>query len=109
MTTDTTKVDTTKVALRALTAYHQAAQDISEGFERARQVLADTDVTAGSFGLLQEAHGLHDRYAERCDEGLNALRDGRDVFDALAEAMESIRSAYRDADQAAAARFGGGD
>jgi hypothetical protein len=99
--------DTTKVALQALTAYKSAAQDVSEGFERARQALVDADVTSDSFGLLQESQGIHTKYAERCDDGLSVLRDGRDVFEALGDAMDTIREAYRGADTASAQRFGG--
>jgi hypothetical protein len=100
-------IDTTKVALQALSTYSQTAVDISDGFERARQALVDADVHSDSFGLLQESQGIHGKYTERCDDGLTVLRDGRDVFEALADAMDLIRDAYRGADTAAAHRFGG--
>ena len=99
--------DTTKVALQALSTYKQAAQDVSDGFERARQALVDADVSSDSFGLLQESQGIHGKYTERCDDGLSVLKDGRDVFDALTDAMDTIRQAYTSADGAAAQRFGG--
>jgi hypothetical protein len=99
--------DTTKVALQALSTYKQASQDVSDGFERARQALIDADVSGDSFGLLQESHGIHTKYTERCDDGLNVLKDGRDVFDALCDAMDTIRAAYNSADTAASQRFGG--
>lgn len=99
--------DTTKVALQALSTYRQAASDVADGFDRARQALVDADVQSDSFGLLQESQGIHTKYSERCDDGLNVLRDGRDVFDALADAMDTIRDAYRGADTAAAQRYGG--
>lgn len=99
--------DTTKVALQALTSYKKASQDVSDGFERARQALIDADVTSDSFGLLQESQGIHSQYTERCTDGLNVLKDGRDVFDALCDAMDTIREAYSSADSAAAQRFGG--
>ena len=99
--------DTTKVALQALSTYKQASQDVSDGFERARQALIDADVSSDSFGLLQESQGIHDKYTERCDDGLSVLKDGRDVFDALCDAMDTIRNAYSSADTAASQRFGG--
>ncbi|NUT31995.1 MAG: hypothetical protein HOV79_02865 [Hamadaea sp.] len=99
--------DPTKVALQALSAYGQSATQVADGFERALRSLVDADVQRDSFGLLPESQGVHTQYAERCDDGLTVLRDGRDVFDALADAMETIRDAYRDADQAAAQRYGG--
>jgi hypothetical protein len=100
-------IDTTKIALQALSTYKQASQDVSDGFERARQSLIDADVSGDSFGLLQESQGIHAKYTERCDDGLNVLKDGRDVFDALCDAMDTIRDAYRNADTAASQRFGG--
>lgn len=99
--------DTTKVALQALSTYKQAATQVADGFESALQKLVDADVSSDSFGLLQESQGIHTQYAERCEDGLTAMRDGRDVFDALADAMDTIREAYHGADQAAAQRYGG--
>jgi len=100
-------VDTTKVALQALATYRQAAADVADGFDRARQGLVDADVSGDSFGLLQESQGIASKYSERCEDGLQVLTDGRDVFDALADAMDAIREAYHSADLAAAQRYGG--
>ncbi|MEV0272913.1 MAG: hypothetical protein HOV71_27360 [Hamadaea sp.] len=100
-------MDTTKIALQALDGYRQAATQIADGFDRAKQGLTDADVSGDSFGLLQESQGIAGKYSERCEDGLQVLTDGRTVFDALADAMEAIRDAYRSADLAAAQRYGG--
>jgi len=100
-------MDTTKVALEALATYRQTAADVADGFDRARQGLVDADVQGDSFGLLQESQGIASKYSERCEDGLQVLTDGRDVFDALADAMDTIREAYQTADTAAAQRYGG--
>jgi hypothetical protein len=99
--------DTVKIALQALSTYKQAAADVSEGFVRARQSLVDANVSSDSFGLLQESQGIDTAYNTRCDDGLSVLNDGRDVFDALSDAMETIQKAYSSADNAASQRFGG--
>jgi hypothetical protein len=99
--------DTTQVAMEALVGYQQAAADIADGFEQARRGLVEADVTSDSFGLLQESQGIHTMYAERCVDGLDVLRDGRDVFDALADVMDTIRLVYQGTDQAMANRVGG--
>ncbi|NUR74386.1 MAG: hypothetical protein HOU81_26550 [Hamadaea sp.] len=100
-------MDTTKIALQALDSYRQTASSVADGFDRARQGLVDADVSGDSFGLLQESQGIAGKYSERCEAGLQVLTDGRDVFDALADAMEAVRDAYRTADKAAAQRYGG--
>lgn len=97
-----------RVYLDAMGRYADASDDLSEGFNAARQMLVDADVTADSFGLLQESNDIANAYDQRCTDGLDVLNKGRDVFSELATAMRQMRDNYHNADQTSAQRYGGG-
>jgi hypothetical protein len=96
-----------EVYLDAMTRYADAAEDLSEGFSRTRQLLVDADVTADSFGLLQESGDIAKTYEQRCTDGLGTLNDGTDVFSDLAVALRQMRDNYQAADTSSANRTGG--
>ena len=76
--------------------------ELSEGFGKTRQLLVDADVTADSFGLLQESGDIAKSYEQRCTDGLDTLRHGVDVFSDLAAALRQMRDNYQTADTTSA-------
>lgn len=96
-----------KVYLDAMGRYADASDDLSEGFAEVRRLLVDANVTADSFGLLQESGDIADTYEQRCTDGLDVLDKGTDVFSELADAMRQMRDNYHNADQTSAQRTGG--
>ena len=95
-----------KVYLDAMTRYADACDDLSEGFGKTRQLLVDADVTADSFGLLQESGDIAKSYEQRCTDGLDTLKAGVDVFSDLAAALRQMRDNYQTADTTSANRTG---
>lgn len=93
-----------KVYLDAMGRYADASDDLSEGFTAARRLLVDADVTADSFGLLQESGDIAKTYEQRCNDGLDVLNCGVDVFSDLASGLRQMRDNYNSSDQASAQR-----
>jgi len=95
-----------RIYLDAMTRYADACDDLSEGFDTTRRLLVDADVTADSFGLLQESGDIANTYEQRCTDGLDTLRSGVDVFSDLAVALRQMRDNYQTADTTSADRSG---
>jgi hypothetical protein len=95
-----------RVYLDAMSRYADASDDLAEGFAATRQLLVDADVTADSFGMLPESRDIAAAYAQRCDDGLDVLNDGEDVFGDLAVGLRQMRDNYQAADISSANRSG---
>jgi hypothetical protein len=65
-------------------------------------------VGRSSFGIMPASFTLWDQYESCLDECLQALADGAEVMEVIAEAILAERDAYLASDAAAQGRFGTG-
>lgn len=91
----------------ALGDFARTSHARADDFDEIRGRLRGGAVGRSSFGIMPASFTLYDQYESCLDECLQALADGVEVMETIAEGVTAERDAYLASDRDAATRFGG--
>ncbi|AVT32281.1 MULTISPECIES: hypothetical protein [unclassified Plantactinospora] len=91
----------------ALESFSKTSYARADDFDEIRGRLRDGAVGRSSFGIMPASFTLYEQYESCLDECLQALADGSEVMEVIADAVTAERDSYVNSDAAAQARFGG--
>ncbi|MFC6017607.1 hypothetical protein ACFP2T_15495 [Plantactinospora solaniradicis] len=89
----------------ALETFAKTSFARADDFDGVRGRLREGAVGRSSFGIMPASFTLYDQYESCLDDCLQALADGVEVMEVIADAITAERDAYLASDAAAQGRF----